>query len=337
MKTSPPQAIKTQVISGSEAGFFCGFLSPRGNQSARIGIKLNGFCETQFRLGVARLASNPYSMLNLSSRVLLPAIVVLPLLLSCKKSLYTALKSEVDNVVETLPAVHTPVSAYINESTGGYYEALPSRYDSSNKKYPMILFLHGIGELGNGSSDLPKMLRAGLPRLINRKKFPPSFEVGGENLSFIVISPQFKKRPDNEQVNGVLKYMVSKYRVDTSRIYVTGLSLGGGITWEYASQYGNSIAAAVPICGGSWPDPKRAGRIATANLPVWAFHNADDKVVPVSYTRDYVNIINANHPSVKAKYTIWATGGHDSWTKAYDPEFREQGKNMYEWMLSYKR
>ena len=257
---------------------------------------------------------------------------------SCKKDTSLSSKSEIDLVIETAPPVHMPVTARVNAVCAGYYAALPARYDSSLKKYPLILFLHGIGEIGNGSPEhLARMVRAGLPRLINRKKFPPSFEVDGQHYSFIVVSPQFKERPSNDEVNEVLNYMVKKYRVDTSRIYVTCLSLGGGVTWDYTAQYGNRVAAAAPICGGSWPDPKRASRIASFGTPVWAFHNGDDKVVPVSYTKDYVNIINSHKPAVAARYTVWPTGGHDSWTKAYDPATKEKGQNMYEWMLSFKR
>lgn len=255
-------------------------------------------------------------------------------LFACKKNLSVDLRSPTDNVIETAPPVHTAINANLNENCAGYYEALPSRYDSSLKKYPLILFVHGVGELG---TDLSKMLRAGLPRLINRKKFPADFEVNGQHFSFIVVSPQFKKWPSNTDVKSVLDYAVKHYRVDTSRIYVTGLSMGGGVTWEFNAQFGSSVAAIAPICGGSWPDPKRAAKLAAFDIPVWAFHNLDDKTVPVSYTVDYVNEINSHQPAVKAKYTTWPTGGHDSWTKAYDPSTKSDGKNVYEWMLQYKR
>lgn len=273
-------------------------------------------------------------MINPGKRVLIACSFALFVFSACKKNLSIDSSSRVDNVVETALPVHSPVTAWVNDNCAGYYKAIPARYDSSDKKYPMILFLHGIGELG---TDLSKMLRAGLPRLINRKLFPPDFEVNGEHFSFIVISPQFKKWPTNLEVKGVIDYAVKKFRIDTSRIYVTGLSMGGGVTWEFDAEYGASIAATAPICGGSWPDTKRAEKIASFNLPVWAFHNVDDGVVPVSYTIDYVNKINGFGPAVKAKYTTWSTGGHDSWTKAYDPATKEGGKNMYEWMLQYKR
>lgn len=273
-------------------------------------------------------------MQNPNRKVFIACAFAIFLFTACSKSLSLDQINAVDDVIETAPPVHSPVKADVNANCAGYYEALPTRYDSSLKKYPLILFIHGIGELG---TDLSTMLRAGLPRLINRKKFPPDFEVRGQHFSFIVISPQFKKWPANSDVKSVLDYVVNHYRIDTSRIYVTGLSMGGGVTWEFDAQYGGSVAAIAPICGGSWPDPKRAQKIAAFDLPVWAFHNVDDNIVPVSYTIDYVNEINSFNPSVKAKYTTWPTGGHDSWTKAYDPATKEDDKNVYEWMLQYKR
>ncbi|HUQ66203.1 MAG TPA: dienelactone hydrolase family protein [Flavitalea sp.] len=273
-------------------------------------------------------------MRNPQKRALLACALALFMFSACKKNLSIDQSSNADFVVETALPVHTAVNAYVNDNCAGYYKAIPARYDSSEKKYPLILFMHGIGELG---TDLSKMLRAGLPQLINRKKFPADFEVNGEHFSFVVFSPQFKKWPTNNDVKSVLDYAVKHFRIDTSRIYVTGLSMGGGVTWEFDAQYGGSVAAIAPICGGSWPDSKRAEKLASFDLPVWAFHNVDDNIVPVSYTIDYVNKINSFNPSVKAKYTTWATGGHDAWTKAYDPATKDAGKNVYEWMLQYRR
>ncbi len=254
---------------------------------------------------------------------------------SCKKGLLE--ENSEDNVIETLPALLTPVNTNVSADCAGYYQAIPSRYDSSEKKYPLILFLHGIGELGNGGSDLKNMLRTGLPYLINKKKFPADFESNGKHFSFIVIMPQFKHRPTSTETNEVLQYMLKRYRVDTSRIYVTGLSMGGGVTWELASDFGSSVAASVPICGGTWPDDKRAARIASFSVPVWAFHDDDDATVPVSYSIDWVSKINSHHPSVLARVTTWPTGGHNAWDKTYDPAYKENGKNIYEWLLQFDR
>jgi predicted peptidase len=262
----------------------------------------------------------------------LTVILLLSLLTACKKD---DLINPKNDKIETVPAVQSPVSLTITENCKGYYQALPASYDSTDKKYPLILFMHGIGELGNGTTDLKNMTRTGLPRLILKKQFPADFVADGKHYSFIVISPQFVKWPSNDDVKAVLDYSVRHYRVDASRIYITGLSMGGGVTWNYSSQYGNTVAASAPICGGSYPDDKRALSIASFNLPVWAFHNADDPIVNVSFSQNYIAKINAHSPLVPAKLTVWATGGHDSWTKAYDPGYKENGMNMYEWMLQY--
>ena len=232
----------------------------------------------------------------------------------------------------------------VNGNTGGFYEYLPAGYtDAANntKNYPLIIFIHGLGELGNGSTDLPKVLNTGLPQYINQGRFPASFTVGGVNHSFIVICPQFIAWPGAADVDAVINYAAQQYRVDASRIYVTGLSMGGGATWDYAGSSATAaskIAAIVPICGASWPDINRAKVMATANLPVWATHNDGDGVVSVSNTNGYVDGINSFNPSIKAQKTIWQSGSHDAWTKTYDPAYKLDGVlNCYEWMLQYSR
>ena len=113
--------------------------------------------------------------------------------------------------------------------------------------------------------------------------------------------------------------------------------MGGGATWEYAALNAGKIAAIVPICGASSPTAQKAQSIAAANLPVWAFHNNDDTVVGVDATNTNVDNINSFKPVVLARKTIWASGGHDAWTKATDPNYKENGLNIYEWMLQYSK
>lgn len=243
---------------------------------------------------------------------------------------------------DTVPGVpkynQVAIHYSINSNVGGYYEALPPSYDSTDKKYPLLLFLHGGGELGDGNSQLPLILKNSVTRRLHEKTFPVSFTVNGEEFSFIVISPQFKAWPSVSDVHDILQYVKSTYRVDEHRIYLSGLSMGGGATWEYAgSSYGSSIAAIVPICGASWADSAVAKKIAKNEVPGWAFHNIDDDAVTVNSTKRYVGIVNAQHPLHPIRMTLWPTGGHDAWTQASDPEYREDGKNMYEWMLQFTR
>lgn len=230
--------------------------------------------------------------------------------------------------------VQTPKYSAINGNCGGYYEYLPQGYGTSTwQSYPLIVALHGIGELGNGTNDLANLLNCwtSLPRLIANGGFPSSFNVGGQSFSFIVISPQFKGWPSAADVNDVVNYAIQNYRIDQSRIYITGLSMGGGATWDFAAAYPTKAAAIVPVCGAAYPEGSKAQAIANAKLPVWATHNQDDPTVTSSYTTSWVSQIIQYGGD--AQSTIFPVSGHDAWTKTYDPNFTQNGVNIYQWML----
>ncbi|MEO5996087.1 MAG: carbohydrate-binding protein [Chitinophagaceae bacterium] len=237
----------------------------------------------------------------------------------------------------------TPRYQSIITNSKAFYEYLPQGYSSETQTYPLLVFLHGVGELGDGSvSSLPTVLRNGPPKLINEGNFPVSFTVNGQVFKFIVISPQFISWPSATDVQGVIDYAVRTYRVNTNRIYLTGLSMGGGGVWDYATYsiaYANRLAALLPVCGSSGPSTAKAQVIASTNLPVWATHNQNDPTVPSSYTINYVDYINSSSPkpSVLAKRTIFPVSGHDAWTTTYATSFRENNLNVYEWMLQYQR
>jgi len=231
--------------------------------------------------------------------------------------------------------VQSPRYISTSANSGGFYEYLPQGYNSS-QTYPLLVFIHGTGELGQGnSSDLPKVLWNAVPHLINSGQFPLSFTVNGQTHKFIVISPQFKQWPTPADVDAVVAHAIQNYRVNTSRVYVTGLSMGGGTTWEYAAAYPGRVAAIVPTCGASWPDPSKSQNIANGNIAVWGTHNDFDGTVASSNTKDYVSQIIQFGGN--AKKTIWNVGGHDSWSQTYNTNFRENGLNVYEWMLQYQK
>lgn len=245
-----------------------------------------------------------------------------------------------NNVVETKSPIQKGITVNVNSNIGGYHQALPYLYDSTTKRYPLLVFIHGVGELGNGASQLPNAGNIGVARLIKDKKFPANFKVNNKNYSFIVISPQIKVwdyKTVAKDVNDMISYAISKYRIDTTRMYVSGLSMGGGYTWDYAGAYASRIAAIVPICGASGPNDTKAKNMANAKLAVWAFHNDDDPTVASSNSKGYVSKINALNPAIPAKLTLWPTGGHDAWTKALNPTYKENNMNIYEWMLQYSR
>jgi len=197
--------------------------------------------------------------------------------------------------------------------------------------------MHGVGETGNGTTDLGKIINSWtpLPRVIENGTFPTSFNVNGQNFSFIVISPQFKGWPAPSDVNDVINYAVQNYRVDQSRIYVTGMSMGGGAVWDFAAAYPNRAAAIVPVCGASGPNSTGAQAIANAKLAVWGTHNLNDNTVPSSNTTGWVSMINQYGGN--AISTIWPYTGHDAWSTTYSPTFTQNGVNIYEWMLQHQK
>src|SRR5664279_3192253 len=108
-------------------------------------------------------------------------------------------------VTTAFAQVQTARNISMTANSNGFYEYLPEGYSLGSQTYPLIIFLHGIGELGNGSSDLSRMLNTGLPNLIKQGKFPVSFTTStGEIQKFIVISPQFINWPADLDVNNIL-------------------------------------------------------------------------------------------------------------------------------------
>src|SRR5436190_19877428 len=120
-----------------------------------------------------------------------------------------------------------------------YLLFLPRGYEPSGKRWPLILFLHGAGERG---SDIQKVATHGPPKKV---KNDPDFP-------FIVVSPQCPEREhwSNDSLLLLLEEVLNKYSVDTNRVYLTGLSMGGYGTWSLALAYPEKFAAIVPICGG---------------------------------------------------------------------------------------
>lgn len=202
-----------------------------------------------------------------------------------------------------------------------YLLYLPKEYDmDSEKKWPLILFLHGMGERG---SDLEIIKKHGIPKIVEN----------WEGFPFITISPQC---PDNstwimelDALYGLIKEVINIYRIDTSRIYLTGLSMGGFGAWHLAAAYPDLFAAVVPICGGTIEKIGFPERIKILkDTPIWAFHGAQDNVVPLWKSQELVDILEKYNGNVK--FTVYPEAGHDSWTETYE------NKELYEWLLEQK-
>lgn len=259
---------------------------------------------------------------------------------SGKKPIDSSKKPVDTEFVETAAPLLLPVNDSINADIGGYYVALPTHYLTSGKKYPLLFFLSGAGVYGNGNTDLYKMLKEALPLLLKENIFPPDFLVNGKHFSFIVMMPQFKSSPDDPNVvMDALNLAMAKYPVDRSRVYLTGIS-NGSVAGGYVAAANPSLFAAMVPVAGIDVDTMGCQSMVNANLPIWAFHNNDDQRIATSYTTNFIELYNSMNPAIPARLTLFAPYGslnHDAWTKAMNPSYKENGMNMYEWMLQYTR
>lgn len=194
----------------------------------------------------------------------------------------------------------------------GYWLYLPKDYQpEGDKKFPLLLFLHGSGERG---SDLDKVLIHGPPKLI----------AAGKDFPFIVVSPQCPEQQtwNTDVLSRLLDELQKEHAVDSRRIYVTGLSMGGFGTWSLAASTPFRFAAIAPICGGGRPE----WSYQLKNLPISVYHGDQDQGVKLERSQEMVDAIKAAGGDVQL--TVYPGVGHDSWTQTYDnPKF-------YEWLLS---
>ena len=223
----------------------------------------------------------------------------------------------------------------------GFYEYKPSNYTTS-VKYPLIIFLHGISERGNGTTELYKVKAQGLPKNIAAGN-TMTFTWNGKKETFLVLIPQCRKTDTLWKpfyIDEMLKYAKKNLSIDTNRIILTGLSMGGGGTWANAcSSVANAarFAALVPTAAACMMTNGK--NIALGKPSVWAFHSLYDttSVALPSCTRNAVAEINKYSPPVPAMATFYNLVTHAAWGRAYDTTYKYQNPNVYEWMLNQKR
>lgn len=218
-------------------------------------------------------------------------------------------------VAQSIPVKLTSGNA-VAEGSLHYWLFLPENY-SKDKKFPLMLFLHGAGE--RGDNNLPLVKVHGPPKLVEstRKDFP-----------FIVVSPQCPKGSwwNTEHLFKLLDEVEAKYSVAKDQVYVTGLSMGGYGTWKLIAEQPKRFAAAIPICGGG--DPKTADQLV--DLPIWVFHGDKDGAVKLEQSEKMVHAIKEAGGKL-VKLTVYPGVGHDSWTETYN------NQEVYDWLLKQKR
>jgi predicted peptidase len=205
-----------------------------------------------------------------------------------------------------------------------------------NQKWPLILFLHGSGERGD---DVSRVAVHGPPKLrTTGAKLSDAESAVARTLAgkFIVVSPQCPAngRWDNDTLLALLDEVIATHRVDTNRVYLTGLSMGGYGSWSLGLRNPHRFAAVAPICGGGERIDVLMGARARPeefkSLAVWAFHGAKDTAVPVAESERMVEALKK--AGVKnVQLTVYPEAPHDSWTETY------ANPKLYEWFLQHRR
>lgn len=213
----------------------------------------------------------------------------------------------------------THVNAEADEEVYHYRLLKPAKIEPDTR-YPIVLFLHGAGERGDDNKLQLLYLPEQMAQPEWREKYPcfliaPQCRANKQwvEVPFNSKSSQMPEQPgDQMQVAiGILDEVLKEFPTDPRRVYLTGLSMGGYGSWDLGIRHPERFAAIVPICGGG--DETQANRLV--DVPVWAFHGAEDQAVPVERSRRMIEAIK--QAGGKPDYTEFEKVGHNSWTPAY--------------------
>jgi len=205
--------------------------------------------------------------------------------------------------------------SFVQKGKGYNYLLYRPREYEHQEEWPLLIILHGASARGDSLTKL-------------KKHTPIQYVVRDGKLPFVVAAPlcPARKKWESSLLNAFLDELLQNRSLDPDRIYLTGISMGGYGAFQFAKDYPNRLAAVAPVCGGGKPEWAETLR----RLPVWAFHGAKDRVVPLRSSENLMKElkrITAN----EARYTIFPNAGHDIWNQAYNnPE-------LYEWFLSHNK
>ena len=158
---------------------------------------------------------------------------------------------------------------------------------------------------------------------------PPKLITEGKQFPFLILAPQNphkKKWWNTRAVKQLLDTVVANNRVDKNKLYLTGLSRGGGAAWEMAVQYPDTFAAMAVVCGMA---PVPYASWVNKNMAIWVFHGDQDKSIPISESREMVKKLKKMGYNIR--FTEYAGVGHNSWVKAYTTE------ELYTWFVEQRK
>lgn len=185
---------------------------------------------------------------------------------------------------------------------------------SKSGRLPLIIQLHGAGERGNGKEDLSLVDIHGFSKIIKDEELPCIFAMPQ-------CPPESFWAAKVESIVTFINQLVKEYDIDTDRIYLTGLSMGGYGTWFTAMAHPELFAKIAPVCGGGM-----AWNASVLTMPIWAFHGACDTVVSPSQSDEMVAALKA--VSADIKYSRVDGVGHEVWNIAYT-------EPLLRWLLDY--
>ena len=210
------------------------------------------------------------------------------------------------------------------EETTYPYVLLPPPEIVEGEHYPLVVFLHGIGERGNDNElqkgHFPKRMAAAayserFPCFVLAPQCPK--DQRWANVRTLESGRRIQEPEPTGALEGVIASLAEVVRtqpIDMQRIALTGLSMGGSGAWDLATRHPGWFSAAAPVCGGG--DPETADRLA--GLPVMVWHGAEDTVVPTRRSREMVEALRKlKHP---VEYTELPGVRHDAWNHAYASE-----------------
>ena len=199
---------------------------------------------------------------------------------------------------------------------------VPPNFQGQTGPFPLIVFLHGYGERTKA-----RIFEAGLPLAIARRFGTNKPNGHLQFVAFFPIDPTGQWQagsPEVENIMATLDHVIGRHQIDPSRIYLTGLSIGGSGVWNLAEAYPDKWAAVVPVCSFTSPEVEKV-----KHLPAWIFHGARDQEAPVE--RERILVQQLKEAGADVRYTEFPNRWHAIWPEAYNP------KGLYEWLASKSR
>jgi LysM repeat protein len=206
--------------------------------------------------------------------------------------------------------------SYTNRVSNGYnfWVYTPSGYDSTVADKPIVLFLHGQSLCG---SDLNRVRRYGTLDALNM----------GRQIDAVVVAPQNPGGSWNPQrIMSVLEWVEARYAVDTNRLYVLGMSLGGYGTIHFVAAYPDKVAAAMALCGGS----NLSDHCSLCQVPLWIMHGTADKAISFSQSQKIVNAMKACGDTSRLRFTKLPGQSHSALAKIFYLE------ETYQWLFAHR-